>query len=156
MNATEFRMIISAVDLVDWGDDSINGQRTELSTIFKIFNANIDVTKLVDDYFEDCERAGKGDVHVFQKQNNHDFIFAIDFYNEPSDQLDLVEVFFRFPEDSILHISEILSTFFNRSSAQILYSQATFCMRLNEALNPNNFPRNVKNYVQQQVIHFIK
>jgi hypothetical protein len=155
--ASEFRLVIAMSDLVDWPacDDEPKSNHARLQAVFDALGAPVSIVPLVAAYFNDTARAGRGDVHVFDFDPGGIDILAIDTFNEPTDQLDLIELFIRCADQKTPRVSEFIWKYFNGCAVQIYASQQTVCSRLRDVLDNNQFPRPVGGggFLQRQVRH---
>lgn len=157
ITAAEFRLVIAMSDLVDWStdDDEPKSNHARLQAVFDSLGAPISIAPLVAAYFNETARAGRGDVHVFEFDPDGIDIVAIDTFNDPADQLDLIELFLRCADHKTPQVSECVWKYFNGCSVQICASQQAVCSRLRDVLDSNKFPRPVGSgrFLQRQVRH---
>ncbi len=155
--AAEFRLVIAMSDLVDWpaDDDEPKSNHARLQAVFDALGAPISIAPLVAAYFNDTARAGRGDVHVFEFDPVGIDILAIDTFNEPTDQLDLIELFVRCADHKTPQVSECVWKYFNGCTVQIYASQQSVCSNLRDILDSNQFPRPVGSgrFLQRQIRH---
>ena len=155
--ATEFEICVSMNDLVLWPDESaeIPTHNPRLQAVFEVLGSRIDLLSLHHDYFHNCARAGHGDVHVFEFKENSKNVVAIDLYNEPTDQMDLVYIYIRCTQTASAQIAVLVSEFFCNASAQVSASLQCISTNLRNAIDRKRFPLSVgkTGFMQIQVHH---
>ena len=155
--AAEFHLVVAMSDLVDWpaDDGEPKSNHARLQAVLDALGAPISVAPLVAAYFKDAARVGRGDVHVFEFDPDGIDILAIDTFNEPTDQLDLIELFVRCAGHKTAQVSECVWKYFNGCEVQVFASQQAVCSRLREALDSNRFPRAIGGggSLQRQIRH---
>ncbi|MDZ7920240.1 hypothetical protein [Rhodoferax sp.] len=153
----EFRLVVSMSDLMTWSSvsDGPEVNHPKLQAVLDALGACVDLVPLANAYFGDFARAGCGDVHVFDWTNSDGSAIAIDTYNDPTDQLDLIELFIRCSGTQIGDVAERVWSYFNACEIQIGASQHAVCERLRNALDGSKFPRLVGNsgFSQRQIRH---
>lgn len=144
-------------DLMTWSSvsDEPEANHPKLQAVFEALGACVDLVPLANAYFSDFARAGRGDVHVFDWANSDGSAVAIDTYNDPTDQLDLIELFIRCSGSRITEVAGRIWSYFNACEIQIGASQQAVCERLRNALDGSQFPRLVGNsgFSQRQIRH---
>lgn len=135
--------------------DEPEANHPKLQAVFDALGACVDLVPLASAYFGDFARAGRGEVHVFDWTNSDGSAVAIDTYNDPTDQLDLIELFIRCSGTRIGEVAERVWSYFNAREIQIGASQQAVCERLRHALDGSQFPRRVGNsgFSQRQIRH---
>lgn len=155
--SAEFRLVVSMSDLVTWSSvsDEPQANHPKLQAVFDALGICVDLVPLAKAYFSDFARAGRGDVHVFDGANSDGSAVAIDTYNDPADQLDLIELFIRCSGSRIGDVAERVWSYFNACEIQIGASQQAVCERLRHALDGSQFPRRVgdSGFSQRQIRH---
>jgi hypothetical protein len=158
--AAEFEICVSMTDLVDWSDDSSNTpqENSKLQAIFTALGGAIDVAPLYLAYFEDEYRAGRGNVHVYTFDSAPNSVVALDLYNDPADQLDLITLFVKCDKAASRHIGALVFEYFNSADIQASATQQSVSTRLRDAIDPSRFPRQRSEsaHVQLQTWHCIK
>lgn len=140
--ATEFEICVSMVDLVAWSENDLPlGQHPELKALFDALEANIDLQPIAIKYFESYDRAGRGDVYVFEFDDTNSTVVALDTYSDITDQLDLVSLYVRCTKEKSVEVSQCVQRLFNAASVQVQASQKSICMRLRGVIDPLNYPR---------------
>jgi hypothetical protein len=140
--ATEFEICVSMVDLVTWSKDDLPlAQHPELKELFDALEANIDLQPIAIKYFESYDRAGRGDVYVFEFDDANSTVVALDTYSDSTDQLDLVSLYVRCTKEKSAEVSLCVQRLFNTASVQVQASQKSICTRLRGVIDPLNYPR---------------
>jgi hypothetical protein len=145
--ANEFEICVSIADLVVWPSDASapQAQHPMLDAIFHALNADIDLLPITRAYFEADSRAGRGDVHVYDFENDPSTVVALDTFNDPTDQLDLVTLYIRCNSSQRATVSELVQRFFSVASVQVHAAQRSVSSALREAIDSRRFPRLVAN-----------
>ena len=89
-----FTLCISAGALTCWGDDDDPATETvhpDIVALLALLEIDIDIVRLVDDYF--------GDIYLYTSATDHKALFLLDFYRDPTDQQDLIEMSFTAAEE---------------------------------------------------------
>lgn len=144
-------------DLVLWPEHSetASAQHPTLHAIFSELEAKIDILPIVNSYFDNTARAGRGDVHVYRFEGDLNTVVAIDTYNDPTDQMDLVVLYVRCEISRRAQVSKLVWDFFNGASVQVRASQSCISTALRNTVDSGNFPRSVGDgrFLQAQVLH---
>jgi len=148
-------MCVSMGDLVVWPEDGDAplAQHPELQALFDALGASIDLLPIVVRYFEDSARAGRGDLYVFDLEDTHATVVALDTYSEPTDQWDLVSLYIRCSSEKSAEISLFVQRLFNAASVQVHSAQKSISNALREAIDIRNFPRSFQgsSFMQSQI-----
>ncbi len=157
--AAEFEICVSMTDLVSWaeGTGDTPEENARLQAIFVAIGGRISVVPIYLDYFESEYRAGRGDVHVYTFEGSPNSVVALDLYNDPEDQLDLVTVHVRCDRSALQRVRGLVCDFFNSADVQACMSQQSVSVNLRNAIDASKFPRRRDGsaHLQLQVLHYV-
>jgi hypothetical protein len=140
--ATEFAICVSMSDVVIWPDESsdITEPSPRLQAVFELLGVNINLVSLHHDYFHNRFRAGSGNIHIYERNEDPNTVIAIDLYNEPTDQMDLIHIYIRCNKSITEKVAILASYFFNSASTQVMLSQQCISKNLRDAIDRTRFP----------------
>ena len=155
--ATEFEICVSMGDLVTWPDESAEtpAPNPRPQAIFEALGAKIDLLPLHHDYFHDYARTGRGNVHVYELNGDPVTVVAIDLYNEPTDQMDLIRLYIRCSQSASEQVAALVSNFFCNASTQVAASQQCISTKLRNVVDKGRFPLRIADswFSQVQIHH---
>ena len=112
-----FTLCISAGALTCRGDDDDPATETvhpDIVALLALLEIDVDIVRLVDDYFDyDGPRSGVGDIYLYTSATDHKALLLLDFYREPTDQQDLIEMSFTAAEEKFPAARALIRQFYD-------------------------------------------
>jgi hypothetical protein len=154
--AREFELCVSMSDLAapGWVDVESCRLHPALRDVLSVMGGQRDLMALFHAYFDDVQRAGRGDVHVFEMSGFPESVVVLDLYSDPTDQLDLIQIYLRCLPRDIERVSELLMRFFSNATCQVAFRRVSWSTRLREAIDRSRFPRNISGSHAPQLLQW--
>lgn len=143
--AREFELCVSMSDLAapGWVDAESCRMHPALHDVLSVMGGQHNLMALFQAYFADVQRAGHGDVHVFEMSGFPESVLVLDVYSDPTDQLDLIQIYLRCLPRDMERVSDLLMRFFSNATCQVAFRRVSWSTCLREAVDRSRFPRDI-------------